>query len=273
LSDLEDLDVSSDATLDLTTGTANEAALGASGQYVTIESTGDDTANFFTIVGTDINDVAQTEVIYGANAAVATGSKAFKTITSVTANADTAGSGVKAGLVSGFTVQEDVVDTGGGNDVASTGDGADTIVDGAGSDFYFGGANRGTDENGEANKDVAVFSGRSTSVDLNGDGSIGDGEKADYTVAQNGFMVCNGIIDASGQCILTTLEGTTTAGSANGISTNATLSGASTMTINGSLNNSGTAIFNGGANVKITSASNDSGITFTVKGTDLAVMP
>ena len=196
--------------------------------------------------------------------------KLLKLITSVTANADTAGSGVKAGLVSGFTVQEDVVDAGGGNDVASTGDGADTIVDGAGSDFYFGGANRGTDENGEANKDVAVFNGRSTSVDLNGDGSIGEGEKADYTVAQNGFMVCNGIIDASGQCILTTLEGTTTAGSVNGISTNATLSGASTMTINGSLNASGTAQFNGGANVKITSASNDTGITFTVKGTDLA---
>ena len=82
-------------------------------------------------------------------------------------------------------------------------------------------------------------------------------------------MVCNGIIDASGQCILTTLEGTTTTGSVDGISQNATLSGAATMTINGHLA-SGTAQFNGGANVKITSAGDDTGITFTVKGTDLA---
>ena len=40
----------------------------------------------------------------------------------------------------------------------------------------FGGANSGTDENGDPNKDVAKFNGRLTSVDLDGDGSISDAE-------------------------------------------------------------------------------------------------
>ena len=78
----------------------------------------------------------------------------------------------------------------------------------------FGGANRGTDSNGEALKDVAVFNGKSAAVDLNGDGDTNDdGESADFTVTQNGFIVCNGIIDASGQCILTTLDVTEASGS------------------------------------------------------------
>ena len=94
---------------------------------MTIESAGDDTSNTFTIVGTDKDGNAQTEVINGANAGTATGIKAFKTVTSITAEKDTAGTdGVKAGLVEGFTVQKDIIDGGKGADVISSGDGADT---------------------------------------------------------------------------------------------------------------------------------------------------
>ena len=128
------------------------------------------------------------------------------------------------------------------------------------------------DENGEANEDTVVFSGRSTSVDLNGDGTIGTGEKADYTVTQNGFMVCNGIVDASGQCILTTLEGTKTADDPDAITTSQSLTSAGALTINGALNDSGTAKLGGGsgASVKIKSGGDDSGVKFTVTGTDAA---
>jgi hypothetical protein len=64
---------------------------------VTITSAGDDDEISFTIVGTDINSTAQTESLTGANAGVATSSKFFLTITSITAVGDPAGN-VKAGI-------------------------------------------------------------------------------------------------------------------------------------------------------------------------------
>ena len=128
----------------------------------------------------------------------------------VKASATTAGT-ISVGSVDQYVSKEDFIDAGAGDDVISAGDGGDIIIGGAGSDFMFGGANSGTDENGDPNKDVAKFNGRLTSVDLDGDGSISDAESADYSIAQNGFIICNGIIDLNGVCILTTLSGSTTA--------------------------------------------------------------
>ena len=56
---------------------------------------------------------------------------------------------------------------------------------------------------------------------------------------------------------------------ADGISTTATLSGAGTLTINGALASTGTVTLTSGRQVTVTSAGNDTGITFTVTGTDL----
>ena len=188
-----------------------------------------------------------------------------------TAEKDTVGTdGVKAGLVEGFTVQ-DIIDGGKGADVISSGDGADTLIGGEGNDSF--GGQSGTDENGEAFKDVAVFSGKSAVADLNGDGDTSDsGESADYSVKQNGFIVCNGIIDASGQCILTTLSASVSkAADDDGIGAEQSLSSAGDLTLNGVLDTSSNDNINlgEGAQVEITSTGDDSGITFTITGTDV----
>ena len=252
-------------------GAVNEATLG--GQYVTIKSIGDESGNTFTIKGTDNNDNVIYEVIDGANAGTATGTKSFKTVTSITAEKNTTAANVEAGVVTGFTVQKDIIDGGKGADVISSGDGADTLIGGEGDDFLFGGANRGTDENGEAFKDVAVFKGKSTAVDLNGDGDTSDsGESVDYSVKQNGFIICNGIIDASGQCILTTLDATIDkAADDDGIAAEQSLSSAGNLTLNGALDTSSNDNINlgAGAQVEIISTGDDSGVTFTITGTDV----
>ena len=59
-------------------GDVNEAALG--GKYVTITSAGNETSNTFTIKGTDAGDNVIYEVISGANAGTAIGTKSFKTV-------------------------------------------------------------------------------------------------------------------------------------------------------------------------------------------------
>tara|TARA_R110000824_G_scaffold223917_1_gene411597 strand:- start:475 stop:1092 length:618 start_codon:yes stop_codon:yes gene_type:complete len=64
---------------------------------VTITSAGDDSGISFTIVGTDINGTAQTESLTGADTGVATSSKFFLTIASITAVGDPAAN-VKAGI-------------------------------------------------------------------------------------------------------------------------------------------------------------------------------
>ena len=90
----------------------------------------------------------------------------------VTKGADTADS-LAADLAGNHN---DTIDTADGDDVISAGNGADIIKGGAGSDYIFGGANTGKDNQGKAQKDVAVYDGRSTEVDLNGDGKI-DGKR------------------------------------------------------------------------------------------------
>ena len=168
------------------------------------------------------------------------------------------------GTISEYAPKEDFVDGGGGDDYISSGDGGDTIIGGAGSDFIFGGANNGVDENGDPNKDVAKFDGRSTSVDLNGDGSISADESADFSITQKGFIICNGIIDANGVCILSTADVSKVAADDDLIGTtgSATVQSAGyALTIADAA-----AVLN--ANVTIKSAADDSGITFTVTGTD-----
>lgn len=58
------------------------------------------------------------------------------------------------------------------------------------------------------------------------------------------------------------------AADADGISTSATLGGAGNLTINGALASGGAVTFDQPRNVTITSAGDDTGITFTVTGTD-----
>lgn len=58
---------------------------------VTITSAGTDDGRTFTVVGTDINGIAQTETITGPDTTTVTGSSYFKTVTAVTVDDDTAG--------------------------------------------------------------------------------------------------------------------------------------------------------------------------------------
>lgn len=60
------------------------------GRLITIASASDDSGRTFTITGTDVNDDAQTEVIAGP-ATTVTGTKYFKTVTTVNVDDDTAG--------------------------------------------------------------------------------------------------------------------------------------------------------------------------------------
>ena len=168
-------------------GTASGGKLG-DGQYVTITSAGNDKDIEFTVTGKDKDGNVQVEVIGGTNVGEVVGGKLFTEVTSVKASAATAGT-ISVGSVDQYVSKEDFIDAGAGDDVISAGDGGDIIIGGAGSDFMFGGANSGTDENGDPNKDVAKFNGRLTSVDLDGDGSISDAESADYSIAQNGFII------------------------------------------------------------------------------------
>ena len=66
------------------------------GQLVEITSVADETSRTFTITGTDGNGNTLTEVITGANAGTATGTKYFKTVTDVAVDAATTGA-VEAG--------------------------------------------------------------------------------------------------------------------------------------------------------------------------------
>jgi len=62
-----------------------------SGRKIVITSGGDDSGISFTIVGTDVNGAALTESLTGANAGDATSTNFFKTIASITAVGDPAG--------------------------------------------------------------------------------------------------------------------------------------------------------------------------------------
>ena len=67
------------------------------GQVITILSAGDDSGITFTIVGTDANGDALTEVVTGANAGTASSSGYFNTVDSITTSASSAGN-VSAGV-------------------------------------------------------------------------------------------------------------------------------------------------------------------------------
>ena len=63
----------------------------SSGRLTEITSGGDDSGISFTVAGTDVTGTAMTESITGADSGAATGSKFFKTVTSITAVGDPAG--------------------------------------------------------------------------------------------------------------------------------------------------------------------------------------
>ena len=252
---------SGNSTGTIKAGVASGGKLG-DGQYVTITSAGNDKDIEFTVTGKDKDGNVQVEVIGGTNIGEVVGGKLFTEVTSVKASAATAGT-ISVGSVDQYVSKEDFIDAGAGDDVISAGDGGDIIIGGAGSDFMFGGANSGTDENGDPNKDVAKFNGRLTSVDLDGDGSISDAESADYSIAQNGFIICNGIIDSNGVCILTTLSGSTTAADDDAV-----VNGAAKLNAAGDLAGISSTTVNSAVTLK--SAGDDSGVTFTITGTDEA---
>lgn len=73
------------------------AVTNSSGRLTEITSGGDDSGISFTVVGTDVNGDSMSESITGANTGAATGEKYFKTIVSITAVGDPAGT-VIAGI-------------------------------------------------------------------------------------------------------------------------------------------------------------------------------
>jgi len=76
------------------------AVTNSSGRLTEITSGGDDSGISFTVVGTDVNGASMTESITGADTGAATGCKYFKTIVSITAVGDPAGT-VIAGITAG----------------------------------------------------------------------------------------------------------------------------------------------------------------------------
>lgn len=75
-----------------------------SARKIVITSGGDDSGISFTIVGTDINGTSLTEALTGANAGDATSSNYFKTIASITAVGDPAGTVVAGSTTSAADV-------------------------------------------------------------------------------------------------------------------------------------------------------------------------
>ena len=81
------------------------------GQLVTILSAGDDSGITFTIVGTDANGDALTEVVTGANAGTASSSGYFNTVDSITTSASSAGN-VSAGVLGAILATSGEMGTG-----------------------------------------------------------------------------------------------------------------------------------------------------------------
>ncbi len=61
------------------------------GYIILLTSAGDDSGITITVVGTDVDGAAQTEVITGPNATTGVGAKFFRSISTITASGDTAG--------------------------------------------------------------------------------------------------------------------------------------------------------------------------------------
>ena len=81
------------------------------GQIITILSAADDTGVTFTTVGTDANGDAQTEVITGVNAATASSTGYFQTVTSITTDGATTGN-VSAGVLGAILATSGEMGTG-----------------------------------------------------------------------------------------------------------------------------------------------------------------
>ena len=88
---------SGSGTLTLASGAASAILNSGNCSAISITSVGNDSGITFTVVGTKKGDGAQTEIIKGANAGVATSTLLFKTVTSITASGATAGN-VTAGV-------------------------------------------------------------------------------------------------------------------------------------------------------------------------------
>ena len=81
------------------------------GQIITILSAADDTGVTFTTVGTDANGDALTEVITGVNAATASSTGYFQTVTSITTSGSTTGN-VSAGVLGAILATSGEMGTG-----------------------------------------------------------------------------------------------------------------------------------------------------------------
>jgi len=81
------------------------------GQIITILSAADDTGVTFTTVGTDANGDALTEVITGVNAATASSTGYFQTVTSITTSGATTGN-VSAGVLGAILATSGEMGTG-----------------------------------------------------------------------------------------------------------------------------------------------------------------
>ena len=125
------------------------------------------------------------------------------------------------------------------------------------------GANSGKDAQGKAQKDIAVYDGRATETDVNGNGKIDDNEKKDFSVTHKGYVVCIGV--DSDICSLTQMVKADTddvsapssakVGKDTGLSISSGAKDGSKLT--------------GGKKITITSEGDDSGVKFTVKGKDI----
>ncbi|WP_022680641.1 filamentous hemagglutinin N-terminal domain-containing protein, partial [Sandarakinorhabdus limnophila] len=113
---------------------ASNVATSSTGNRIVITSAADDSARTFTVTGTDMFGRALTETITGANAAAASGSKYFATVTAVSAGAGAASTvavGWATENVAGNVTQQNDVDV-----VALTGKvGGSITLDRSGSSF------------------------------------------------------------------------------------------------------------------------------------------
>ena len=173
----------------------------------------------------------------------------------VTKGADTADS-LAADLAGNHN---DTIDTADGDDVISAGNGADIIKGGAGSDYIFGGANTGKDNQGKAQKDVAVYDGRVT-TDSSDKSNI---KSADFTVSQKGYVLCLGV--DSDICELTKLS--TADDKAIAAETTQKVTSGTAFTLSSGAQDGSS--LTGGKKITITSTGDDSGVKFTVKGKDI----
>ena len=203
-------------------------------QKVTISSAGDDSGISFTVVGTDSGGNALTEIVMGANAGTAMSSSLFLTIASITSV------GTAAGNVSAGTAQ--IVDSG-----TSTWTNYLNEVEEREFEFTF-------------NHDYSLISGQETSSDGTTTIFGANWEKLDSKVSMDNVVPLTsaelGAIKAS------PLKAT------SDFSESAQVGNDEALTLGGSLAGSGAVTNTSAQKVTITSAGDDSGMTFDIVGTD-----